>query len=72
MAPAIREQVLSVLGSGGEPAVLDYLVACLEDDDFHLGPDGEDAYDAFAPVLVRAWIRGRRARADGAVGVDVG
>lgn len=54
MSPTVREQVLSVLGTGGDEVVMDYVVMCLEDQDFHLGPNGEEALDAFGPVLVSA------------------
>ena len=45
-----------VLGSHGDPDVLEYVAGSLEDGDFDYGNDGQEAYEAFAGVLVRRLI----------------
>ena len=39
-----------VLGSSGDPTVLEYITSCLED--FDLGDGGEEAYESFGPMMV--------------------
>ncbi len=51
-AVSVRQHFASVLGSSGDNTVREYVIKCLEDEDFHLGDHGEEAYDAFAAVLV--------------------
>ena len=43
-----------VLGSHGDPDVLEYVAGSLEDGDFDYGNNGQEAYEAFAGVLVRS------------------
>lgn len=50
-APDIDAAVRAVLGSGGDPTVLEYITSCL--DGFDLGDDGEEAFDSFGPMMVR-------------------
>lgn len=48
----VRTAVGEVLGSGGDPTVLDYICGCLED--FEFGDDaGEEAFDSFGAMMVR-------------------
>lgn len=53
MTVSVRQHFSSVLGIEGDNTVREYVIQCLEDVDFHLGEDGEEALDAFGPVLVR-------------------
>lgn len=53
MTVSVRQHFDAVLGDKGDRTVREYVIRCLEDVDFHLGEDGEEAFDAFAPVLVR-------------------
>ncbi|KAL4442757.1 hypothetical protein ABPG77_006751 [Micractinium sp. CCAP 211/92] len=48
----VREAVTSVLGSGGDEAVLDYVAGVLEDEDFEWGEDAEEAFETFGEMLV--------------------
>mmetsp|Transcript_19452 Transcript_19452/g.58771 ORF Transcript_19452/g.58771 Transcript_19452/m.58771 type:complete len:828 (+) Transcript_19452:417-2900(+) len=49
----VRTAVGEVLGSGGDPTVLDYICGCLED--FEFGDDaGEEAFDSFGAMMVDA------------------
>lgn len=45
-----------VLGSHGDPDVLEYVAGSLEDGNFDYGNEGQEAYEAFAGVLVRILI----------------
>ena len=45
-----------VLGSAGDPDVLEYVAGSLEDGDFDYGNEGQEAYEAFAGVLVRGLV----------------
>jgi hypothetical protein len=40
-------------GGEGDETVLEYVRSVLGDEDFDLGPDGEEAYDAIGAMLVR-------------------
>ena len=51
--PATRAAVEEVIGSHGDPTVLEYVINVLDDDDFDFGPGGREAYDAFGEMLVR-------------------
>lgn len=50
-SPDIEAAVADVLGSSGDPTVLEYITSCLED--FDLGDGGEEAYESFGPMMVR-------------------
>ena len=50
-SPDIGAAVADVLGSSGDPTVLEYITSCLED--FELGDDGEEAFESFGPMMVR-------------------
>lgn len=56
MAPAVREQVLKLLGgdSDSDEDILEYIITCLEDDSFECGEDGEGVVDAIGMMLVLA------------------
>ena len=46
----IEAAVGEVLGSSGDPTVLEYITSCLED--FDLGDGGKEAYESFGPMMV--------------------
>lgn len=50
-APDVEAAVRDVLGSGGDPTVLEYITSCL--DDFDFGDGGEEAFESFGPMMVR-------------------
>ena len=41
-----------ILGTNGDPEVLDYIVSVLGDESFEFGDDCEEALDALGPLLV--------------------
>jgi hypothetical protein len=47
----VKAAVTSVLGKGDD-TVLDYVAACLEDEDFEWGDDATEALEAFGEMLV--------------------
>ena len=50
----VAAAVDAVLGSGGDETVLEYVKGVLGDEEFEwAGEDGESAYDAVGPFLVR-------------------
>ncbi|KAK9804716.1 hypothetical protein WJX72_001738 [[Myrmecia] bisecta] len=51
-ADEARPALERLVGSSGDPAILDYVVSILEDADFEFGRDGEEAYEAFGEILV--------------------
>ena len=48
----VRPVVEDIVGSRGDPTVLEYVISVLEDGDFEFGPDGQEAYEAFGEMLV--------------------
>jgi hypothetical protein len=54
MTAAVEQHVRSVFA--GKPDVdediLTYIIACLEDESFDFGKDGEQIYDNYGPMLV--------------------
>lgn len=48
--------MLDVLGSHGDPDVLEYVAGSLEDGNFDYGNEGQEAYEAFAGVLVSGGV----------------
>lgn len=48
----VRQVVEKVCGTKGDDTVFEYVVSILEDGEFELGPNGEDAFEAFGAVLV--------------------
>lgn len=54
MAPAVRQHVVELLGTGPDTDedILEYIVTCLEDESFELGEDGQGVYDTVGMMLV--------------------
>ena len=58
----VKAIVTDVVGTSGDPTVLEYVIACLEAGDFEYGPGGSLCYDAFGEMLVRKGFATRRCR----------
>lgn len=47
--------VATSLFSGCDEGLLDYICGILEDEHFEFGDEGEEAFEAIGPFLVRVW-----------------
>lgn len=48
----VRAAVESVIGKKGDETIIDYIVSCVEDDDFEFGEDGEEAFENLGDMMV--------------------
>lgn len=47
-----HDSVREIIGTGGDPDIVDYILSVLEDEHFEFGDDAQDAFEALGPLLV--------------------
>jgi hypothetical protein len=52
-AATIQKVIHELFDGKGDPTILDYICAVLEDEHFEFGNQGEEAFEAIGPFLVR-------------------